>query len=318
MMTEELAVQAADAILIVPNCIGSDGDGDLDNSSLSAFAAASLQMLAAFSPEKIFANAVAAVSSASSLPSSSSPYQPQRPRLFAASLASCVHVWGAQSPTIQALVSAECLHALQLIDISLKNGSFSINSSTQQRALLCARVLPQETMSAIEVIFSRTARDSRTNPSDPCSASEVNDTWSCVYQCICSAMENAEPNRFGPTLSSFSELLPQLARLGPCPSPSTVQSLGDALHKRLQQPDNADTVAAVLMCKTSLKHCVLPLPPGRSLSSFDPEKTSFVLQVFNTILPIPTALQRSHKFKVETGNYLHLHAGLQPLSCHRQ
>jgi hypothetical protein len=131
-------------------------------------------------------------------------------------------------------------------------------------------------------------------------------------------MENAEPNRLGPTLSSFSELLPQLARLGPCPSPSTVQSLGDALHKRLQQPDNADTVAAVLMCKTSLKHCVLPLPPGRSLSSFDPEKTSFVLQVFNTILPIPTALQRSHKFKVETGNCLHLHAGLQPLSCHRQ
>ena len=262
-MTEELAVQAADAILIVPNCIGSDGDGDLDNSSLSAFAAASLQMLTAFSPEKLFANAVAAVSSASSLPSSSSPYQPQRPRLFASSLASCVHVWGAQSPTIQALVSAECLHALQLIGISLKNGSFSINSSTQQRALLCARVLPQETMSAIEVIFSRTARDSRTNPSDPCSASEVNDTWSCVYQCICSAMENAEPNRLGPTLSSFSELLPQLARLGPCPSPSTVQSLGDALHKRLQQPDNADTVAAVLMCKTSLKHCVLPLPPGR-------------------------------------------------------
>jgi hypothetical protein len=53
------------------------------------------------------------------------------------------------------------------------------------------------------------------------------------------------------------------------------------LFKRLQQSSKPDVCAAVRLCKQSLRRCMLPAPPGLSMSSFSPEQTSFILQVFD-------------------------------------
>lgn len=311
MMTRELAVQVADAVLLVPNCIGGSDESDEDTSSIRqqprrALTAAVLQMLAAFSPETLLANAMATASASALLSPASSSQQSPSLRVCISSLASCVTVWGPQSAIIQALVSAECLPALHSIGISIRDSSV-ISSSSQERVLLCARVLPQETMSAIEVALSRTERGYYSHPEISFSVDDVMDARSCLYRCICSAVEHAGPNSLSQTLSSLSLLLPELARMGPCPSPAAVDALGYALYTRLQRCSDSEARSALLLCKDSLKQCLLPTPAGLSITSFDPEPTSFILQVFARRSPPTNFALRSC-----------LHAGLQSLSCYRQ
>ena len=286
-MTSELASQIADALLQSPNSSTDSADDDLDDKSLPALAAVALQMLASFSPEKLLSNFIEAVSS-------SPPHHPT-PRLRAPLLASCVLVWGPASPSVKSLVSAYCLPALNSIAISIRSSPFSIDCSVYDNALLCARVLPRETASAIDVLMKEHALMNHSLSVGACVEEEDPhnrpNAWSCLYKCICATIEHAVPADLSPILSSVALLLPLIARLSPGLTLSTISSFGDVLHMALQQVGDSDSGVGVHMCKQSLKQCLLPPTSLTCFQSFDMEQTRIILQVCSRFYCICNLLQ---------------------------
>jgi hypothetical protein len=262
------------------------------DSSLAALAAVAFQTLAAFPPETLFSKAAACCSS-----SSLSQRQSLPQRLSVSSLAVCVQVWGPESPTIKALVAAECLPALRSIGISIRHSPFNISVATSERSMLCARVLPQETISAIECFITMHPLDFLMSSGSSCAASsELNDTrhaWSCLYRCLCSILENTTPSQLPIVLPSISLMLPQLARAGPTFSSSTVDAIGDALQRRLQKCGDADAGAALRMCKESLQKCLISSSLSASSSSFDRKPTRFILQA--RVIRFCLVIKHSHE-----------------------
>ncbi len=278
MMTSELASKIADALLQSPNSSTTgSADDDLDDKSLLALAAVALQMLVSFSPEKLLSNFIAAVSA-------SPPHHPT-PRLRAPLLASCVLVWGPASPSIKSLVAAYCLPALHSVAISIRSSPFGIGCSEYENALLCARVLPRETASAIEVLMKEHALMSHSIVGTCVDEEDPHNAWLCLYRCICATIEHAAPADLSPILSSVALLLPLIVRLSPGLSISTVSSFGDALHMALQQVGDSDSGVGVRMCKQSLKQCLLPPTSFTCFQSFDIEQTRVILQVCNRFFP---------------------------------
>jgi hypothetical protein len=274
MMTTELGVQIADALLLATSSTDCSSNDDTNGSSLAALAAVALQTLAAFPPETLFSKIAASCSS-----SSLSQVQLSPQRLFASSLAVCVQVWGPESPTIKTLVAAECLPALRSIGISMNCPPFNISVATSDKSMLCARVLPRETISAIEYTIKMHPRDP--SVSSCAAASELNDSchaWSCLYRCLCTALKNTPPDQLPMVLPIISLMLPQLACAGPTPALSTVDAIGDALQRRLQKCGDADAGTAVRMCKESLQKCLLSTSHSASSSSFDVKSARFILQ----------------------------------------
>lgn len=307
-MTTELGVQVADALLLATSSTDCSSNDDINDSSLAALAAVALQTLAAFPPETLFSK-VATSCSLSSL----SQVQLSPQRLFASSLAVCVQVWGPESPTIKALVAAECLPALRSIGISMSCPPFNISVATSDRSMLCARVLPRETISAIESTIKMHPRDP--SISSCAAASELNDTchaWSCLYRCLCTALENTPPGQLPMVLPIISLMLPQLACAGPIPASSTVDAIGDALQRRLQKCGDADAGAAVRMCKESLEKCLLSPSLSASSSSFDLKSTRFILQA--RVLRFCLVTKFSHTIYKRYFCDV-LCPGLQPCSC---
>jgi hypothetical protein len=279
MMTSELASQIADALLHSPNSSTTgSADDQLDDKTLLALAEVALQMLVSFSPEKLLSNFIATVSSP--------PLHHPTPRLRTPLLASCVLVWGSASPSIKSLISAYCLPALDSIAISIRSSPFGIGCSVYDNSLLCARVLPRETASAIEVLLKEHASMSHSVSVGTCVDEEdPHNAWSCLYRCICATIEHAAPADLSPILSSVSLLLPLIVRLGPGLSLSTVSSFGDVLHMALQQVGDSDSGAGVRMCKQSLKQCLLPPTSFTCFHSFDIEQTRVILQVCDRCFP---------------------------------
>jgi hypothetical protein len=291
MMTLDLASQIANAVLQPPisSSSSSSADEDFDDASLSALAAVALHTLSAFSPETLLAKLIPVVPSSSSSSSSFLPASP--PLLLSASLLqSCVRVWGSASPAITALVAAYCLPALHSIGVSLSDSPSTISSNTSQKAMLCSRVLPQETASAIKLIIDTHAcrNQSASHDSSTVELQDSTSAWACLYRCICASVEHAAPADRSSILDIVSLLLPQLASLGPSLALSTIDALSHALYTSLLQA--GDACAGVRMCKQSLKGCLQPsLLPGRP-SSFDGKRSSAILQVRACLPPPPLML----------------------------
>jgi hypothetical protein len=155
--------------------------------------------------------------------------------------------------------------------------------------MLCSRVLPQETASAIKLIIDTHAcrNQSASHDSSTVELQDSTSAWACLYRCICASVEHAIPAERSSILDVVSHLLPQLASLGPSLALSTIDALSHALYTSLLQA--GDACAGVRMCKQSLKGCLQPsLLPGHP-SSFDGKRSSAILQV-RACLPPPLLL----------------------------